>query len=74
MAHIHTLENGEVIIRDDWGTEDVLSVADCMEVKLTPAQVTRVMDIVVESFDATVGINWDSFEMAIDLVLGDKNG
>lgn len=73
MAHIHTLENGEVIIRDDWSKEDVQSVAECMEVELTPEQVTQVMDIVVEAFDANEGINWDSFEMAIEMVLGEQN-
>ena len=71
MAYIHTKPNGEVVIRDDWGKEDVQSVADCMEVELTPAQVTRVMEVVVEAFDASVGINWDSFEMAIELVLAE---
>lgn len=71
MAHLHTLENGEVIIRDDWSTEDVLSVADCMEVEITPDQVKQVMEIVVKGFDANVGITFDSFEMAIELVLGE---
>lgn len=71
MTHLHTKLNGEVVIRDDWGKEDVLSVADCMEVELTPEQVTRVMEVVVKAFDASVGINWDSFEMAIDLVLAE---
>jgi hypothetical protein len=69
MAHLHTLENGEVIIRDIWDTEDVLSVADCMEVEITPDQVKRVMEIVVKGFDANVGITHDSFEMAIEIVL-----
>jgi hypothetical protein len=71
MAHLHTLENGEVIIRDIWDTEDVLSVADCMEVTLTPEQVKRVMEIVVKGFDVNFGINWDSFKLAIELVLGE---
>lgn len=71
MTHLHTQPNGEVIIRDDWSQEDVLSVADCMEVEITPDQVKRVMEVVVKAFDANVGINWDSFEMAIELVLGE---
>jgi hypothetical protein len=71
MAHIHTQPDGTKIIRDDWGSEDVRSVAENMDVVLTQAQIDRVMDIVVESFDANVGINWDSFEMAIELVLGE---
>jgi hypothetical protein len=71
MAHLHTLENGEVIIRDIWNAEDVLSVADCMEVTLTPEQVKRVMEIVVKGFDVNFGINWDSFKLAIELVLGE---
>jgi hypothetical protein len=71
MAYLHTLDNGEVVVRDDWHEEDVLSVAECMEVEITPEQVKRVMRIVVKGFDATVGINWDSFEMAIEQVLGE---
>ncbi len=71
MAHIHTLENGEVIVRDDWGKEDVRSVAFNMGYVLTQAEIHQVMDIVVKSFDASVGINWDSFETAIELVLAE---
>ena len=72
MAHLHTLESGEVIVRDDWHKEDILSVADCMEVEITPEQVKRVMELVVKARDATCGINWHSFEIAIELVLGEK--
>ena len=70
MAHIHTLENGQLIIRDDWGMDDIQSVAECnFDVVLTGEQIKHVMDLVVEGFDANYGINWDSIDGAIRQVL-----
>ena len=72
MAHLHTLENGEVIIRDDWSEEDIQSVAECnFDKVLTPEQVKRVMEIVVKGFDANFGINWDTIDAAIEQVIGE---
>jgi hypothetical protein len=71
MARIHTQPDGTKIIRDDWSSEDIQSVAENMDVVLTQAQIDQVMDIVVEAFDANVGINWDSFETAIEMILGE---
>lgn len=70
MARIHTLEDGTQIIRDDWGFDDIQSVADCEhDTELTPEQVKKVMDIVVEGFDCNVGINWEVISMAVEQVL-----
>lgn len=65
MAHLVT-ENGKTFIRDDWGTEDIQSVAECnFEILLTDEQILQVMDKVVESFDCNIGISWDTISAAI---------
>jgi hypothetical protein len=70
MARIEKLENGETIIRDDWGELDIQMVArDYFETTLTKDQVLQAMDIVVEGFDASIGVNWDVIEAAVEEVL-----
>lgn len=72
MAHIAKDKHGNKYIADDWSIEDIQSVADCMELpELTPDQVEAVMDVVVESFDANIGVNWEVIEFAIEQVLGE---
>lgn len=70
MARIHTLDSGEVIIRDDWDSDDIQSVADDYDIILTEAQILEVMDNIVEGFDANFGITWDSVREAIEQVTG----
>ena len=70
MAHIHTLENGQLIIRDDWDMDDIQSVAESnFDILLTDEQIRQVMEIIVEGFDANYGINWDSIDDAITQVI-----
>lgn len=70
MAHLHTLENGQLVIRDDWDMDDIQSVAECnFDVVLTDSQICQVMKIVVDAFDANYGISWDSIDSAIQQVL-----
>lgn len=72
MARIHTNEDGTKTIRDEWGADDIQSVAECdltLDEPLTPEQIARVMDIVVEGYDANVGINWEVIGSAIDIML-----
>jgi uncharacterized protein YlzI (FlbEa/FlbD family) len=65
MAHLVT-KNGKTFIRDEWGTEDIQSVAECnFEILLTKEQVAEVMEKVVESYDANIGISWDTISAAI---------
>jgi uncharacterized protein YlzI (FlbEa/FlbD family) len=65
MAHLIT-KNGKTFIRDEWGTEDIQSVAECnFEILLTKEQVAEVMEKVVESYDANIGISWDTISAAI---------
>jgi uncharacterized protein YpuA (DUF1002 family) len=73
MAHLIT-ENGKTFIRDEWHEEDVQNVADCnYDATLTPDQVNRVMELVVESFDANIGIDWEVISMAIGQILEEKS-
>lgn len=62
-------ENGEVILRSDWHIEDVLAQADDMEVNLTNEQAAKVLGIVAECHDASIGINWGVISAAIDYFL-----
>jgi hypothetical protein len=71
MARLATRENGEKYVNDDWDGDDVLSVADDLEVNLTPEQVEAVLTLMAKSFDATIGINWDVIEICIQTVLGE---
>jgi hypothetical protein len=71
MARLATRENGEKYVSDDWDGDDVLSVADDLEVNLTPGQVEAVLTLMAKSFDATIGINWDVIEICIQTVLGE---
>jgi uncharacterized protein YpuA (DUF1002 family) len=73
MAHLIT-ENGKLIIRDEWHEEDIQNVADCnYDATLTPDQVNRVMELIVKSFDANIGINWEVIGSAIRQVIEEKS-
>jgi sulfur relay (sulfurtransferase) DsrC/TusE family protein len=62
-------ENGFLVLRDDWDEDDIRSVAEQMEIELTDGMVEEVMHWVAKAFDATIGINWDSIEAAIELTV-----
>lgn len=67
MAHL-VEENGQTILRDDWHMEDVIEVANNMEIKLTDDEVHEVMLHMESSFDANIGINWEYIRYCIDWV------
>lgn len=62
-------KNGQMYIEDNWGAEDIESQAESDGVELTDEQVEEVMEEIVESFDAEIGINWDVISSAIDHVI-----
>ena len=62
-------ENGFLVLRDDWDEDDIRSVAEQMDVELTDGMVEEAMHWVAKAFDATIGINWDSIEAAIELTV-----
>jgi hypothetical protein len=72
MAHLIT-ENGKLIIRDEWHEEDIQSVAeDDHDTTLTHEQMLKVMELLVESFDANIGIDWEVIGSAIEQILDEK--
>lgn len=76
MAHIHTnWKDGTKTIRDEWGADDIQSVAENdsdLEEPLTPEQIARVMEIIVEGYDSNIGINWEVIGSAIDIMFMDE--
>lgn len=59
-----------------WSTQDVLMLADEMDVQLTEAQADEVLDRLVENHDGDIGINWGVIEFYIEEILeehGKKN-
>jgi hypothetical protein len=60
------IENGHPSIVDRWDADDIQSVAENMDARLTDAQVLEVMELIVRSHDANYGINWDVIGSAID--------
>ena len=66
------IENGHPSIVDRWDADDIQSVADNMDMKLTDAQVLEVMELIVRSHDANHGINWDVIGSAIDALFPDS--
>ena len=71
MAKLIQDNNGNWEIIVAWGEEDIIQQAEDDGVTLTPAQVHRVMMVIVRSYDACIGINWDVINSAIDYVLGE---
>jgi len=66
------IENGHPVIVDRWDADDIQSVAENMDLKLTDAQVLEVMELVVRSHDANHGVNWDVIGSAIDALFPDS--
>lgn len=51
----------------NWSTEDVKSrSAEVFDVELREDQAREVIDIIEKNFDATVGVNWDIIDEAIE--------
>ena len=73
MAHL-VKENGKLIIRDEWHEEDIQGVAeDDHDTTLTPEQMQKVMELIVKSFDANIGIDWEVIGSAIEQIIeGEK--
>jgi hypothetical protein len=72
MAHL-VKEDGKLIIRDDWHEFDIQCVAeDNHDTTLTPEQMQAVMELIVKSFDANIGIDWEVIDSAIGQILDEK--
>ena len=54
-------------IADIWDIHDVQQQADEMSIELTDDESREVLQRVLHDHDATIGINWDTIDMAIIL-------
>jgi hypothetical protein len=52
-------------IRVLWHQADIRKQAEDMDVKLSDETVSNIAEALVDTFDATVGVNWDVIEQAI---------
>jgi uncharacterized protein YpuA (DUF1002 family) len=68
MAKI-VMVRGNPVIQDQWDADDIMSVAENMDIELTEDQIREVMELIVKSHDANIGINWDVIGSAIDYVV-----
>lgn len=64
-------ENYDWYLSDNWSIDDVRSVLDC-EDDFTDDECVRVLEIVADAFDASVGINWEVIEYAVQMVIAEK--
>lgn len=58
------IEDGQYILRDDWRIEDIKG----QDEDLTDEQAIEVMRFIAHTHDASIGINWDVIDSAIDIV------
>ena len=63
-------EGGMWVIRSDWDEEDIIMQAENIDVELTDEQVYKVMQLIVASHDANIGINWEVIDNAIASIGG----
>jgi hypothetical protein len=57
-----------------WSTEDVLAMAESMDVELTETQADIILDNLLKYHDANVGINWDVINFHIENFIEKTNG
>jgi len=62
------IEDGELVLRSDWYTDDVLSIDE----SLTDEQVRKVMELIARTHDADIGINWEVIKQAIHIIKGES--
>ena len=64
------IKRGEsVVIVDEWGVDDVQD----MRPDLTDEQCEKVLELMVEQYDANYGINWDVIHYACDELYPESN-
>lgn len=67
MARVITL-SGTPVLQDTWHIEDIVGKAEdrADPIALTDAQAVEIMHILARTHDASLGINWDVIDAAID--------
>jgi len=69
MARLIKNEGQQWLIRDEWCEDDITDQCEQIGEELTQDETRRVLEIIVKSHDAEIGINWNSINSAIDEVL-----
>jgi len=60
-------------IEDTWDLEDFRSVADGYDTEtFTDDELIKAMELVEINFDANLGINWDTIEAALDVIVWNR--
>jgi hypothetical protein len=72
MARLIQTHDGWVL-RDDWTTDDVQSVAECMEIEITDGMAMEVLNYLADTYDLSTGLNWGLVEDAIQQLVGKEN-
>jgi len=63
-------KNGDLIVRVEWTAEDVHEcAAECLDMTLTPNQARDALRLLAATHDASIGINWETIECAIQSIL-----
>lgn len=55
-----------------WSTEDVIGLADTMNIVLTEEQADKILDNLLDHHDADVGVNWGVIEYYIEDFLNEQ--
>jgi hypothetical protein len=58
-----------------WNAEDVRAVAKDhydVAINLTDEEIDRILQAMQDNHDATIGINWDTIEYWIDIILNER--
>tara|TARA_X000001382_G_C3030312_1_gene134541 strand:+ start:144 stop:383 length:240 start_codon:yes stop_codon:yes gene_type:complete len=72
MATLIT-DKGAPYIEDIWSLDDFRNVADGYEEEeFTEDDLLNAMELVVDNFDANLGITWETIEAALDVVAWNK--
>lgn len=72
MATLIT-DKGAPYIEDIWYLDDFRSVADGYEEEeFTEDDLLNAMELVVDNFDANLGITWETIEAALDVIAWNK--
>jgi hypothetical protein len=72
MARLIQTHDGWVL-RDDWTTDDVQSVAECMEIEITDGMAMEVLNYLADTYDLSTGLNWGLVEDAIQRLVDKEN-
>jgi len=76
MATLVIKEGQQPYIEDIWLLEDFRGIADGYDTEdFTDDDLIEAMELVANSFDANLGITWETIEAALDVIVWNrKNG